>query len=166
MHKILEPKLKSIKNNEFLSNAKVFIIDLNNIIAFSDKGYIALWTEKNDEMKVLSVTNVQKMNQEIKSGPCYAHFYIDDFDNNAVSLYLGYASSKEETESIRNLYNEIKGLFSLIKGQSAEKKTTSMKNKATSADPTVELKKYKELLDTGVITQEDFDAKKKQLLNL
>ena len=33
-------------------------------------------------------------------------------------------------------------------------------------DPTVELKKYKELLDTGVITQEDFDAKKKQLLNL
>ena len=34
------------------------------------------------------------------------------------------------------------------------------------SDPTVELKKYKELLDTGVITQEDFDAKKKQLLNL
>lgn len=29
-----------------------------------------------------------------------------------------------------------------------------------------ELKKYKELLDSGVITQEDFDAKKKQLLGL
>jgi len=29
-----------------------------------------------------------------------------------------------------------------------------------------ELKKYKELLDTGVITQEEFDAKKKQLLDL
>ena len=29
-----------------------------------------------------------------------------------------------------------------------------------------ELKKYKELLDTGVITQEEFDAKKKQLLGL
>ena len=29
-----------------------------------------------------------------------------------------------------------------------------------------ELKKYKELLDSGVITQEEFDAKKKQLLNL
>ena len=28
-----------------------------------------------------------------------------------------------------------------------------------------ELKKFKELLDTGVITQEEFDAKKKQLLN-
>ena len=29
-----------------------------------------------------------------------------------------------------------------------------------------ELKRYKELLDTGVITQEEFDAKKKQLLGL
>lgn len=33
----------------------------------------------------------------------------------------------------------------------------------SSAD---ELKKYKELLDSGVITQEEFDAKKKQLLGL
>ena len=29
-----------------------------------------------------------------------------------------------------------------------------------------ELKKFKELLDMGVITQEEFDAKKKQLLGL
>ena len=34
---------------------------------------------------------------------------------------------------------------------------------SSSAD---ELKKYKELLDSGVITQEEFDEKKKQLLNL
>ena len=33
----------------------------------------------------------------------------------------------------------------------------------SSAD---EIKKYKELLDMGVITQEEFDAKKKQLLGL
>jgi len=37
---------------------------------------------------------------------------------------------------------------------------------SAATDPTVDLKKYKELLDTGVITQEDFDAKKKQLLGL
>lgn len=34
------------------------------------------------------------------------------------------------------------------------------------ADVTEELKKYKELLDGGVITEEEFDAKKKQLLGL
>jgi len=33
----------------------------------------------------------------------------------------------------------------------------------SSAD---ELKKFKELLDYGIITQEEFDAKKKQLLGL
>ena len=36
-------------------------------------------------------------------------------------------------------------------------------NAPSAAD---ELKKYKELLDMGVITQEEFDAKKKQLLGL
>ena len=35
-----------------------------------------------------------------------------------------------------------------------------------SVDSIEELKRYKELLDTGVITQEEFDAKKKQLLGL
>ena len=33
-------------------------------------------------------------------------------------------------------------------------------------DETELLKKYKDLLDTGVITQEEFDAKKKQILGL
>ena len=40
-------------------------------------------------------------------------------------------------------------------------KTTS--NEASSAD---DLKKYKDLLDTGVISQEEFDAKKKQILGV
>ena len=44
-------------------------------------------------------------------------------------------------------------------------RTTNNSNVSTpnSAD---ELRKYKELLDSGVITQEEFNAKKKQLLNL
>ncbi|MBQ2940785.1 MAG: SHOCT domain-containing protein [Clostridia bacterium] len=37
---------------------------------------------------------------------------------------------------------------------------------AESTSNADELKKYKELLDSGVITQEEFDAKKKQLLGL
>ncbi len=35
---------------------------------------------------------------------------------------------------------------------------------APAADPVAELKKYKDLLDLGVITQEEFDAKKRQIL--
>ena len=35
-----------------------------------------------------------------------------------------------------------------------------------STTPADDLKKYKELLDSGAITQEEYDAKKKQILNL
>ncbi|MBO0456269.1 SHOCT domain-containing protein [Enterococcus hulanensis] len=37
---------------------------------------------------------------------------------------------------------------------------------SVSSDPVNEIKRYKELLDDGVISQEEFDAKKKELLNL
>lgn len=35
-----------------------------------------------------------------------------------------------------------------------------------SVDPTEELRRYKALLDDGIISQEEFDAKKQQLLGL
>ena len=37
---------------------------------------------------------------------------------------------------------------------------------APTTSPVEEIKKYKELLDMGIITQEEFDIKKKQLLGL
>ena len=43
------------------------------------------------------------------------------------------------------------------------KTTSDTEADTNSAD---ELKKYKDLLDSGVITQEEFDAKKKQILGL
>ena len=44
---------------------------------------------------------------------------------------------------------------------------TNPKTQAVNAVSDVEeLKKYKELLDSGIITQEEFDAKKKQLLGI
>ncbi len=59
-------------------------------------------------------------------------------------------------EEIHTCINEI-----LMKRQ--KKETTEPTS--TNSD-TEELKKYKDLLDSGVITQEEFDAKKKQILGL
>ena len=41
-----------------------------------------------------------------------------------------------------------------------------VQSEPAQADPYAELKKIKELLDAGIITQEDFEAKKKQLLGI
>lgn len=51
----------------------------------------------------------------------------------------------------------------LIERQNTQIPTVKQEIPQSNAD---ELKKYKELLDSGVITQEEFDAKKKQLLGL
>lgn len=48
----------------------------------------------------------------------------------------------------------------------APKSSSGNNNTVSSASVADELKKFKELLDLGAITQEEFDAKKKQLLGL
>lgn len=60
------------------------------------------------------------------------------------------------------------GFFSKFgkKKSQDEEKEEENNNIASSIDPYEELKKLKELLDMGIITQEEFDQKKKQLLNL
>lgn len=44
--------------------------------------------------------------------------------------------------------------------------TPTQQPQATTTDPTEELRKYKKLLDDGIITKEDFEKKKNQLLGL
>ncbi len=50
--------------------------------------------------------------------------------------------------------------------EAAEARKAAAKPAVPAASNADELAKYKQLLDTGVITQEEFDAKKKQLLGL
>ena len=47
-----------------------------------------------------------------------------------------------------------------------QEETKTRYNPIESTDTIEEIRKYKQLLDEGIITQEEFDAKKKQLLGL
>jgi len=58
-----------------------------------------------------------------------------------------------------------KAISDLIIERQIKSKETVIKQE-TSQSNADELKKYKDLLDSGIITQEEFEAKKKQLLNL
>ena len=54
-------------------------------------------------------------------------------------------------------------IFEKSKGNKINETVIKQELPQSNAD---ELKKYKDLLDSGVITQEEFDTKKKQLLGL
>lgn len=80
----------------------------------------------------------------------------------------------EETSTIDDMKDKVStGLKSFGVGASkfaskVAKKASSLKQQSSteSVDPIEEVKKYKELLDIGAITQDEFDAKKKELLGL
>lgn len=78
---------------------------------------------------------------------------------------VGTSSGRIHFKLVKNkdkIHSELSKL--LMERQHSEKQNNIQTNTTTSnAD---ELKKYKELLDGGIITQEEFDAKKKQLLGL
>lgn len=73
-------------------------------------------------------------------------------------------SLKEKSESVASNVAEKASSKTSVVEKSSE--TTSDSTLEKSEDAYEELKKFKKLLDDGIITQEDFDAKKKQLLGL
>ena len=67
---------------------------------------------------------------------------------------------------IKNADEIYKVMNNLLIERQQEKVNATVAAVAPKSDEADQLKKYKDLLDSGVITQEEFDAKKKQLLGL
>jgi hypothetical protein len=63
-----------------------------------------------------------------------------------------------------NIFIQIKKPYPKI--QPKIKKRLEENNKVVETSNADEILKFKNLLDSGIITQEEFDAKKKQLLGL
>lgn len=83
---------------------------------------------------------------------------------NGVSVSV--SSGRISFRALKNadaIYQVINNL--LIERQQERSKTAPIVE-VPKSDEADQLKKYKELLDMGIITQEEFDAKKKQLLGL
>lgn len=84
-------------------------------------------------------------------------------DIEAISKETGEVSEEEKqsfkekfADGLNKTKDGVSGLLSKIGKNKAEPKK----------DPIEEMKRYKELLDSGIINQEEFDKKKKELLNL
>ena len=68
----------------------------------------------------------------------------------------------------RGAKKEAEDIVAILASISAENEKNKESNNTpiVNNDPIAEIKRYKELLDGGIITQEEFDKKKQELLNL
>jgi hypothetical protein len=81
-------------------------------------------------------------------------------DTNRILFCSGIFSFKKTNEFANSVGVKIKSAFENYKSQDISEVNQTVNSAAD------EILKFKNLLDCGVITQEEFDAKKKQLLNL
>ena len=98
---------------------------------------------------------------------------FDSITSIGTSFFNGIAvatpSGKIKFRMIKNrddIHKEISKLLIERQGSVKTTTTTAAAKQDIPQSNADELKKFKELLDSGVITQEEFDAKKKQLLGL
>lgn len=78
----------------------------------------------------------------------------------AMKLTITEGTTKYEYDAVSNS----KIIVEAIKNKAGKSEGQSKTEASAPADPAEELRKYKKLLDDGIITQEDFDQKKKMLL--
>ena len=95
---------------------------------------------------------------------------LDAFLYNPIKTSMDEMKAESKLATKKDFYscprcksNKLKRITEQELKEIQEKKNAPAPTAVSSAD---ELKKYKELLDSGIITQEEFDQKKKQLLGL
>ncbi|MDF7668503.1 SHOCT domain-containing protein [Lactobacillus sp. ESL0703] len=72
---------------------------------------------------------------------------------------LNAKDNKADGFLVRHAYSDLNHVIAILDGWQSD-------NTATPTDAPSEIRRYKQLLDDHLITQEEFEAKKKQLLNL
>ena len=112
---------------------------------------------------------------DLKVYGSYGLIFTTDFDLpidsiNSIETYKKSKGFAIRTSSRTIAFSDIDNVTQIT--QTISELVSSRNNKSNSVNFSIpqsnadELKKFKELLDSGIITQEEFDAKKKQLLGL
>ena len=109
----------------------------------------------------------QKLQMPIdKVDNVYTKTGIADAFRSGNTLAIRTASGVVKFHYVHNADEFTAAAMKQIEAAKAKTVTNSEKNQELQPNNIEDLKKYKELLDSGVISQEEFDAKKKQLLGM
>ena len=118
------------------------------------------------EFYFTDITSVQFKNLGITTGYLQFEYPGSRSGNNFVSENSFTFSATVGTAKYNKLKDEMPGIYEDIQKRVREAKTANTPTVQAAVSPAEELKKFKELVDMGVITQEEFEAKKKQILGI
>jgi len=134
-------------------NGATIVMGGKTAVAFTSKRFI--YGQKailmGEPVKVVNLENVNDVHKDT-FGLMDGKIMIDTIREN-----IGIQMPKKQLDSAYTVILEV------LEKYKKQPQATTVVQQASAAD---ELVKFKQLLDTGIISQEEFDAKKKQLLGL
>lgn len=115
------------------------------------------------------VTGKKKIKRNIES--LIIRITVDDLDNPIIMLPIITKKTKTSSKEYEQAFNDSQKIISTLNviANNADEiiqKVEVIKDTEPSADPYEEIKKLKELLDMDIITQEEYEIKRKELLNV
>lgn len=147
------------------ANGQLYVYE--NKVEITRKG---VWARANQGLKgtkTIPISSIKSI-QVKKSG--FVQGYIQFGISGSVENQGGYQAANYDENTITFLDTSSNQIALNIKAYIEDKIVNKANSQSTVIQPSYsgadELKKYKELLDDGIITQDEFDAKKKQLLRL
>lgn len=112
------------------------------------------------------ITSVQFKNLGMTTGFLQFEYAGSHSTNNFVNENSFTFSATIGTAKHKRLKEDMPPIYEYIQGRVREAKQLKNNPIVVNVSAADELKKFKELLDSGVISQDEFEAKKKQLLGL
>ncbi len=156
-------------NNKILytlkgTNGQLYVYE--NKIEIARKGLLALAQQGLKGTKSIPISQIKSVQVKLcKLSMGFIQFGIGGGSENRGALKDAHTDENTITFSSSKtnaLVQEIKNYIE----NAITNQTTAPNSTNTSISTADEIKRFKELLDMGAITQEEFDAKKKQLLGL
>lgn len=147
-------------------NGQMFVFD--NKVVIERKGVLGFLSQGKAGSKTIPMNSIMSVQFQPSSGLTNGFIQFGIMGGKEASGGIFSATDDENTIMVPEEYNDLaeeiaQFVENIILNRGNGGGTTVVQQQLSSAD---ELKKFKDLLDMGVITQEEFDAKKKQLLGL
>lgn len=146
----------------FKSNGKYHVVVENGYLRWTSKGvlnYLTQGSKGEKSVPIKSITAVQIKRPRLTAG--YIQFAYSGASESKGGVLDAVKDENTITFSSKKELKQAEELKALI--ESLQNESNQSTPQSSDAD---ELLKFKELLDEGAITEEEYEAKKKQILGL